>query len=264
MNKKILFIILGIVVLIFIAVLITRQPVKELVLEEPIVSEKKDESIIKEGEVFEIRQYAEKLCEKVEGKGVPESRPLPRMTIETIISGSFSSAGAKEFFIACHDPTKPPNLIEPRYGDRYFYIIDSTGNIFSEMESGYGRFNSLPFQIIDINNDGVLEIMWGYGFAGGGGTYEHTYTYIYSLKHEELFEMKHQVEWEWASIVEEGKDDKLLVRDEIIFSENIEDPEFQPFKDYLSSDSYSEWYRDHGEYKWYEIDGEIFYLEERG
>ena len=202
---------------------------------EEVPEEEIEEFTEEETEVFEIEQYAGELCEKLEEKK-DIAPPNRKKVIGTIISGSFSSPGVEEFFITCQDPQ------DPTHGDRYFYIINSVGHILFERESGYGRFGSLPFKVTDINDDGVLEIIWGYGIAGGGGTYAHTYKYIYSLKNRELFEMKHLQDWEWATT------GKILVRDEIIFSDNLEKPELQSFKDYLLSEAYWEWYKTHGEY----------------
>jgi len=226
------------------------------IVEEPEHFKEKEDidgPLVEKPESFEIQKYAEQLCKKVENK---EELSLPKTDIGTIISGSFSSAGTREFFIVCQEP------VHPSMYERYFYIIDYAGNVLAERRSGHGRFGSLPFQAIDINNDGVSEIVWAYGIAGGGGTYEHTYAYIYSLKHREFFEMKQEIEWKWVKTAE-GRDSRLLLKDETVFSKNLENPQFKLFKDYLLSEGYYQWHRIHGEYKGYEIDDSSFDLEKR-
>ena len=190
--------------------------------------------------VLKLDQYAKELC----GEAKEKDDFYPAYMGTGLVlqrAGSFSASNAKEFFITCE------NLNDATMSMRYFYVVDNEGKILfdiKELDPLHHVRNSRPFQTIDIDNDGALEIVWQTSVWGGTYTPIYVHTYIYSLKHGELFEMEAGQEWVWLG----GHSDPVLIDIEPGLSENLKDPEFQPFKEYLLSGAYDEWYKTHGEF----------------
>ncbi len=176
-------------------------------------------------DILIISKNSERLCERTGYKFLPEKEE-DEVEVGSIRVGSFSAPNKEEVFVSCQHRKDPSSF------DRYFYITDFGGNVVYQRED-LGELEkmrtSYPFRILDVSEDGTLEIVWG-GIDWGGGK-STTTTYLFSLSKEELFSKKTGLETAWSEELE----NMITATVGPVFSDNLERRAPQAIKDYLLS-----------------------------